>query len=199
MVDPLNLTSARFRLGLENGPSLKKFAEEYLAAGHEEPSLVQLAVLDEDGLADVAPAFEAACRQLRHEVPSMGDAIPIAVAGALSDIVTGKVEPHAGLRELRVIYGKVWPLETPDPSVPEQAEMLGGEFGLSDLLGAYYGYDDIRERPTEVSFEDKFGAEALEALDQFVVAKSKEWLESDLNRVATDSSRGPNGDQTQSN
>jgi len=181
MLDPLKLTAARFRLGLENGPSLKKFAEEYLAAGHEESSVVQLAIVDEDGLADVGPAFEAACRQLHHEIPSLGDAVSIAAAGALSDIVDGRVEPQEGLRELRVIYDKVWPLEKPDASVPEQGEMLGGEFGFSDLLGAYYGYDDLRERPTEVSFEDKFGAEALEALDRFVVAKSGEWLASDRN------------------
>ena len=180
-MDQLTLTSARYRLQLETGPSLKKFAEEYLAGGHDESAVVRLAILDDDGLADVGPAFEVACRQLDHPIPTLGDAVRIAAAGALSGIVSGKTEPHAGLRELRAIYERVWPLEKPDPSVPEQAKTLGGEFGFSELLGAYYGYDDLLERPTEVSFQGKFGAEALEALDGFVVAKASEWLKSGHN------------------
>lgn len=180
-MDSLRLMAARFRLGLENADSLKTFAETYLADGHDEESVVRLAIVEPVEMYEVGPAFESVCRQLDHEIPSTDDAVRIAAAGALSEIVSGQVKPYDGLRELRTIYESVLSVDQPDPSMPPRSKYVGGEFGLEHLLGAYYGYDDLRERPGEVSYDDKFGDEAVEALDKFVVASSAAWLASDEN------------------
>lgn len=179
--EPLDLIAARYRLGMEDGHSLVKFAESYLAGGHDDESVVRLAIVEPDEMSEVGPAFESVCRQLDHEIPSLGDAVRIAAAGALSEIVSGQKEPYDGLRELEAIYDRVWLLKRPDLSVPQESNMVGGEFGFERLIGAYYGYDDLRERPAEVSFEGKFGAEAVEALNQYVVTSAAEWLDSDEN------------------
>jgi hypothetical protein len=49
--------------------------------------------------------------------------------------------------------------------------------GIAALIGLYYGYDDLEERPHEVSFEGKYGPQAFPALDAEVARLARAWLD----------------------
>ena len=55
---------------------------------------------------------------------------------------------------------------------------VGEEYGVAQLIGYFYGYDDLEERPAEVSFDGRYGAEAIASLDAEVIRLAKAWLTS---------------------
>ena len=90
------------------------------------------------------------------------------IAGILRRIVSGATLPRSGLRELVAVHH----------SAPEaqNTRFVGDEFGIAQLIGYCYGYDDLEERPAEVSFEGRFGAQARMALNDEVVRLASVWL-----------------------
>lgn len=58
-----------------------------------------------------------------------------------------------------------------------QLSSVGDSHGIEHLMGAYYGYDDLDERPDEVSFEGRYGADAIAALDDDIRRLAAEWLD----------------------
>jgi hypothetical protein len=91
-------------------------------------------------------------------------------AGILRRIAAGSVRPRAGLGELVAAH-----VGLPEP--PGAARFVGEEYGIAELIGCYWGYDDLEERPTEVSVARQFGARAIEALDAEVVRLAQSWLD----------------------
>jgi hypothetical protein len=91
-----------------------------------------------------------------------------ALAGAIRRIATGEVEPRRGLGEVVTTYYR-----SPEPAA---ARYVGEEYGIAQLIGYYYGYDDLEERPAEVSFEGRSGASAVAALDAEVVRLAQAWI-----------------------
>ena len=58
----------------------------------------------------------------------------------------------------------------------ESREYVGDSHGIQQLIGYFWGYDDLEERPREVSFDGRYGADAFQALDQEVVRLAHQWL-----------------------
>jgi hypothetical protein len=50
------------------------------------------------------------------------------------------------------------------------------ERGLQYLIGAYWSYDELRKRPTELSIEGRFGEAAVPLLDDDVRRLASDWL-----------------------
>ena len=91
------------------------------------------------------------------------------LSGVLSRIARGVVSPRAGLRELVATY----------QAAPQAdgARFVGDEYAIAQLVGYFYGYDDLEERPSEVSFDGRYGREAVTNLDAEVVRLAREWLD----------------------
>jgi hypothetical protein len=157
---------------LENARSLRSLGEKLLAEGHDEESVVNLAIADDDlVLPEVATLFESVCRELGEPLPSLEEAIDTVTAAILVEIAEGQTEPRVGLRRLmhEVYY----------PHVEEKDEpggFVGESHGIQNLIGDFWAYDEIRERPTEVSLEGKYGEEAGALLDDRVRSHALEWL-----------------------
>ena len=65
--------------------------------------------------------------------------------GILRRIAAGTVKPRPGLGELVAVYHSAPQSET--------NRYVGEEYGIEQLYGFFYSYDDLEERPSEVSFE----------------------------------------------
>jgi hypothetical protein len=145
----LELAAARFRLGLETGESLRDLGLALLADGHD--AAVRLAIVDELTMAEVGPVFERVCMELEQPMPSVDQAIDIAIRALLGDIAQEAVAPEEGLR--RLMDGVVRPhvdLET----AAGPYRFAGESRGLQHLVGAYWGYDELRGRPRSVGNVD---------------------------------------------
>jgi hypothetical protein len=91
------------------------------------------------------------------------------LAGILRRVASGSVLPRVGLGELVRAH-----LRLPEPTT---GRFVGEEYGIAELIGCYWGYDDLEERPTEVSVGGHFGAPAIAALDAEVVRLARAWLD----------------------
>ena len=56
-------------------------------------------------------------------------------------------------------------------------ECVGRSRDLQQLIGAYWSYGELRERPAELSIDGRFGDEAIAQLDQHVIGFARDWLE----------------------
>jgi hypothetical protein len=168
--DGLMLALARYQLGLETADSLRGFGVDLLAAGSDEA--LELAIADDLDVAEIGPILERLGRELGHPLPTLDAAINLVTAAILGEVANGVTEPEAGLEQLM--------RDVVQPHVREADESrftsVGEAFGLQHLIGAYYGYDDLRSRPDELSVDGKFGREAIALHDQHVIAYARDWL-----------------------
>ncbi len=164
----IELVAARYRLGLESGESLRSLGEVLLADGHDEA--VRLAIVENPVMADVGPWFEEVCAELGQPIPPLSEAVDLVATEILREIVDGAVAPEVGLRELvDDVYSAIRDQDQP-------GAYAGESHGLQDLIGARWGYDDLRDRPTELSIDGKFGEAAILALDENVRRYAHQWL-----------------------
>jgi hypothetical protein len=91
------------------------------------------------------------------------------LAGILRRIANRSAGPRVGLGELVAAHRKL-----PEPG---GGGFVGEEYGIAELIGCYWGYDDLEERPTEVSVAGQFGAKAIAALDAEVIRLAQQWLD----------------------
>ena len=92
------------------------------------------------------------------------DQVEWELAGILRRIASGSVRPRVGLAELVAAHRRL-----PESNT---ARFVGEEYGIAELIGYYWGYDDL-----EVSFAGQFGTRALAALDVEVVRLAQQWLD----------------------
>jgi hypothetical protein len=107
-------------------------------------------------------------------IPPLDEAIDIVTAALLNEITDSVVAPVVGLQHL--MDDVVRPHVRAEPTAGEY-QYAGESRGLQHLIGAYWGYDELRERPAELSIDGKFGEEAVALLDQQVVGLARDWLD----------------------
>jgi hypothetical protein len=122
-------------------------------------------------MVNVGPLFERALRDLAIALPSKEEAVCSLLRHHVGRIAEGLVPPRDGMRSvLNEVY-------YPADLYTETTKYVGDSHGLQHLLGSFYSYDDLEERPEEVSFEGKFGEEALVGLDRHIVSLAKSWID----------------------
>jgi len=163
--------AVRYRLGLQDTESLVRAADALLAEGHSEPAVVELSILESPIMAEAAPIFERVCAELGVTIPSKDEAIDELLRGYLESIASGALPPREGLAAImREIY---FPHFAGEPC----KKYVGDSHGMEHLIGAYWGYDDLTARPQEVSFDGKYGAEAIASWGEFVRQHARDWLQ----------------------
>jgi hypothetical protein len=103
-------------------------------------------------------------------IPSRGEAIDELLHFYVESIASGMRAPHDGLSAMmREIYF---------PHFASEAckKYVGDSCGMEHLIGAYWAYDDLTERP-ECSWDGKHGAEAIAAWERSVRQYARDWLE----------------------
>jgi hypothetical protein len=104
-----------------------------------------------------------------EEAPSKAQ-VEWTLLGVLRRIAKGTVQPRVGLGEVVAAYhGWVG---------ADNAGFVGEEFDIAQLIGYFYGYDDLEERPGQVSFDGQYGGQGIASLDAAVVQRAQAWLDS---------------------
>lgn len=167
----LPLAAARYRLGLLPSSELPSLAMAALEAGLESSSFCELVGEPHPTLVDHGPVFERALRQCSIALPSTAAAIDYLLRHYLQAIASGALPPRQGMFQvIKELY---------HPHIDDQParEYVGDQCGLQHLIGAFYSYDELEERPREVSFEGLYGPAAIPAFDRYVRQLAKDWLQ----------------------
>ena len=170
MPTKLIFEAARHRLGLTSGLDLVKAAEAAMLAGAESEALVLLAGEVDPIMSDAAPLFERVLRDLRIDVPDASTACWILLRHHIERIANNRVKPREGVQ---AILNEVY---FPGGLYEQTAEFIGDSHDIHHMLGYFYGIDDIKERPHDVSCDGKFGAEAIAAVEAHIRELATNWL-----------------------
>ncbi len=161
----------RHRMGLATSDELRQAANVALTAGIYSPAIADAAIFLEESIAEIGPVFDKALTELHIDIPESKDECCWSIARHyIHQIATKIMPPRKGLEELvRVYYG--CNLNDRD------AWYVGDYCDIHQLIGSFYGYDDLLERSKEVSYDGLYGEAAIAALDARVVAECVSWLE----------------------
>lgn len=163
--------AARYRLGLMTSQDIKDTAIALARAGHWSSAIDDIYSSPNPIMSDVGPAFETILRDEGVELAEEEEARVILLREYLADIADGTVPPRLGMDRIM--------LEIYDPLHDERESILyvGEALGIEHLVGDYYSYDELDERPDEVSCDGHFGEAAIKALDAHIVETAKSWLQ----------------------
>jgi hypothetical protein len=163
--------AARYRLGLQDSKSLVRFAASLLEGGHQTPAVIQLSILESPVMAEAGPIFERICTELKVPVPKQDEAIDELLRRHFESIASGSCGPREGLEAvMRELY---WPHLADEPC----KKYVGDARGIEHLIGAYWSYDDLMSRPREVSWDGKYGAEAVSRWEDSVRQYARDWIQ----------------------
>jgi len=163
----LEVTAARYVLGVATGPDLVRAAEISLLAGLESVSLACLAGETDPILSDAGPLFESAMRELSIEIPDKNKACWDLIGHHMTRIAEKKVKPSEGVQTImdEVYYAA---------GLDEQAREHGGDsHDLDQILDDFCSIGDVLEHPYGVCCEGKCGPEAAEG---YLLRDAEEWL-----------------------
>jgi hypothetical protein len=165
----LRIGAARYALRQVSSEELKQFADDTLNHGLYSYSLGELATLFAPIMSEAAPLFESALQELDVPLPSKEDAVTLLLEHIIRSIVEGTLSPYEGL--CRLVHECYYPVISQE----KVFKYVGDSRGIHHLIGAYWSYDDLRERPSQVSFAGNYGPEAINGLDREVVEFAAKW------------------------
>lgn len=150
---------------------LQGIAISWIESGHDFPELHELAWDPVLSWREADPLFEATAATLGLSMPSREEAAEILVYYHLRRIAQGDCTPEEGLAwMMRDAY---WP----ELSKSFSSAYVGDAVGLEHFIGAYWGYDDLRDSPDVVDYDGLYGDEAKQAFDVHVRSLAAEWLQ----------------------
>ncbi len=167
----LEIAAAKYKLDLISSDKLKEDADHSLAAGIYSKSLAELATLDNPIMSEAGPLFESTLQELSIKLPSPDEALNIILHYHINNIAQGNITPREGMK---LVIDEVY---YPGNLHEKTKKYVGDSHDIHELLGNFYSYDDLEDRPDEVSFEGKYGKEAKEALGRYIVDLAKKWVE----------------------
>lgn len=166
----LHIAAARYVLGSLPSWEFPRIANALLDAGVYSQAVGELATTPNPTMSDAGPVFERALVEMRIELPSKEEAVWMLLRHFVEQLASRRVTGRKGLRAIIDVYNYVDPAE-------KSRDYVGESHDIQHLVGAYWSYDDLEERPTEVSFHGRYGRDAVQALDEDVIRLAREWLE----------------------
>lgn len=132
---------------------------------------VDIAYPKSNHLADFIPSFEAALRKLNCNIPvDQERAVWVILKFHVRNITNGAIDPLEGLKH--IMNDAYWSYDFHNKT----KKFLGDSHGIEYLIGLYWEYDDMMERPNEISWNDKYGEEAIIEVKKDIVKLAQEWL-----------------------
>ncbi len=163
---------ARLLLGVLRSHEFPALAVRLLEEGHDAPELGVLATESNPVMSEVEPLLRRALESLDCRPLGDEEAVMVLLRDCVGRLARGELPPREGL-QLMID-------EVVDPGrsrgVITSKDYACDSLGLHELYGAYWAYDDLLERPSEVSFDGSYGDEAIERLDRHVRALASDWL-----------------------
>jgi hypothetical protein len=146
-------------------------ADKLLENGHDTQSVIALLILESPIMVEAAPIFEKICAELDVAIPTKDEAINKLLHFQLEAIASGTVTPRKGLEAMmREIY---YPYFAEEPC----KKYVGDSRGLEHLIGAYWSYDELIQRPRGVLWGGKYGAKAIASWEESVRQYAQNWIQ----------------------
>jgi hypothetical protein len=161
----LDDVAAHLGLGIATADDLVAAANLALDRGFAPAGLIAIFDRSQPVLADVRPLFEDALRELGRPAPSVEEAVWRVIRQQMRRIAGREVPPREPVTWLRR-HMERW---------LKSNHCMWDSHGLERIIGAYWAFDDLLERP-EVSYEGLHGAAAVKALEDEMVRLAQEWL-----------------------
>lgn len=106
-----------------------------------------------DGPRDLSDLFDSALAELGLELPTKLEAAEFLKRIVAREALSGTLSPRAAAEEIRLIYDVI------ESELPRERS-LGAAFGVENIIGLYYSYDDVAE-PADVLRIDRDILDAL--------------------------------------
>ena len=164
----LNLLAARHGFtGV--GCEVREIADRLLNAGVDSDDLVTIYLADADDRSTIVPAFERFLQACDIAIPDRDTAVWGVLEHHISLIARRAGNPRDLCRTMvdEVYYQYDFRCN----------EYAGDSHGIHHLIGNFYGFDDLMDRPAEVSCNGKYGAEAIIELENELVNAASAWLD----------------------
>lgn len=148
-----------------------------------------LAIIDSNPptLADVLPPFRSYLQKSGIGIPDRDTAVWQLIRDHVSKIVDGSTSPFEGLKHLIADVYRNFDFHTPTK------KYLGDSHGIEQLIGLYWGHDDMVERPKEVSCNGKYGVEGFRELEKEILKSSMDWMSNFANKGVVLTGDSPHG------
>ena len=183
----LELAAARYAIGTLQSLEMSRLADAALRAGVVYPATTVLGTLESPTIGDAQPLFLEWLDEMGMQVPDKDAAVWTILGHMMRRIATKEVPAREGLA--RVIEEGLHDADI----FSKTRKYVGDSHGIHHLVGAYHAYDDLDERPDEVSFAGKYGQEAIAALDEDIVRLAGQWCRDHADQAAdgTDAASSP--------
>jgi hypothetical protein len=164
---------ANYVLGRISTQHLIDVATDALAEGLDSTSLRMLAAENEIDYNPqrIISLLNDSLKELKIILPSIDDATWTMLCRYIKNIADGSVPAREGMS---VIINNV------DLNSGTK-EYFGDSHDMHELIGMYYGHDDIDERPNEVSVNGKYGNDAHVELNNLIVEAARNWSKKHCN------------------
>jgi len=135
-----------------------------------EEEFIDIAYPKSNYLVDFISSFESALHKINCNIPvDIEVAVWVILKYHIRSIASGNVDPLDGLKSM---MNDTWFYNFGEHA----KEFVGDTHGIEYLTGWYWGYDDILTRQTEMSFNGKYGEEAVIEVKNEVLKAAKVWL-----------------------
>lgn len=136
----LTVATARYVMGDLPSGELARRADALLDQRIYSPAGGELATTRNLVMADAGPLFEQAMQDLHAEIPSRDNAVWILLRHHIGRIAYEDVRPRDGRQFVLDIYYRA--------NLQEESRTYAGDsHGIQRLIGAYWEYGDLDERP----------------------------------------------------
>ena len=153
------------------GCEVRDIADRLLNAGVENEELIAIYLAEPDDRDSIIPAFECFLNSVKIAIPDRDTA----VWGMLEHFIT-RIARQDG-DPLDLMYHLMEDVYYEYEFQEQPCNYVGGSHGIDRLLGFYCGYDDLLNRPHEISCNGKLGTEAINELKGEIVKEANVWLE----------------------
>jgi hypothetical protein len=170
MNDSLRYKAARLGFGTLDADTMKTTVDALMNEGFYVDACLDALDSAPARVDEVLPAFRAALDHYGIALPSREEAVWQLIEYHVRQIASGACDPYEGLAKL--ISEVYWDYDFHTPT----KQFLGDSHGIDQLIGLYWGADDLEDRPSEVSLNNKYGAEAWSELKREIGLEAERWL-----------------------
>jgi hypothetical protein len=167
----LEYMAARIAFGIATANEIQSIVDALLKDGFYSDEFIAITDSKPTRLAEVLEPFKTYLQSQGISIPTKEKAVWQLITYHVARISSGQDEPLVGLQNL--ISDVYWDYDFGACT----KEVLGDSHGIEQLVGLYWGYDDIMERPQEVSLNGKYGDEAISETKKQIVKAAEAWIE----------------------
>lgn len=164
----LEFQAALYSFGHLNTQDMQKIIDGLLNEGTYADEFLDVIYPDYDTREEVGAAFKRSLKALGIVAPNYEEAVWTILRHYVSRIANQEIDALDGLKELMREMDYNFHAKT--------KKYLGDSHGVEYLIGLYWDYYDVLEKPTEISINGKYGEEAIGEIKKEILIEAEKWV-----------------------